>query len=201
MECKKKGSETAANGMDHEDVNCMHSIALAAGAALAMACFKGITATFVMEKWRSTVFLVLNIIVLAICFSTIHDTPTKDEEGSSRVELKMEKMEKRAPSEKSSKVELASKEFQESCKRAIGEPEQEQDTLRINSSEHIKLSKEELNERVEAFITMFRQHLASDARIGRKQFLPRPNKQSEMVYCLKKSNLNLRSQGIRVLSI
>ncbi|KAF5739649.1 hypothetical protein HS088_TW12G00858 [Tripterygium wilfordii] len=67
------------------------------------------------------------------------------------------------------------------------EPEPEQENLKIDGEGATPvMSEEELNKRVEAFIAMFRQHLASDARTSRNQFLS--NEKQTVTFKLQKES-------------
>ncbi|KAE9590398.1 hypothetical protein Lalb_Chr21g0319161 [Lupinus albus] len=136
---------------------------------LLMLCLKH----FLVEQWRAWVFLVLNVILLAILFISMRqDYKGQSLESETNVEeVKGDK--KLENNECSQEIEEGKECYKEQCwtstttstlvhvENEIYEEEEEEE------EEHVPLlSKEELNERVEAFITMFRQHLISDVKQG-----------------------------------
>ncbi|KAE8732007.1 Detected protein of unknown function [Hibiscus syriacus] len=145
-----------------------------AGIAVLVVCLKRALLLFLVQQWRAWVFLVVNLVLLAIFFTSINPNSSqqeinrKDEEskktsgGLNEVEAcKEEDNDEVVNSKKRRKCEDVEEVVE---KRLMVEEEEEEENI-----EALKLSKEELNERVEAFIAMFRQHLASDARKGRNQ--------------------------------
>ncbi|KAK8586889.1 hypothetical protein V6N12_021410 [Hibiscus sabdariffa] len=168
-----------------------------AGIAVLVVCLKRALLLFLVQQWRSWVFLVLNLVLLAIFFTSMNPNSSqisdqqeinkKDEEtkkktgGLNEIEACKEEEEENHHHEVvNSKKRGKSEEAEETVEKELMVEEEEEE----ENIEALKLSKEELNERVEAFIAMFRQHLASDARKGRKQ-------------CdLKKKHINLSSDGV-----
>ncbi|XVF16510.1 hypothetical protein REPUB_Repub10bG0037300 [Reevesia pubescens] len=144
-----------------------------AGIVLLMVCLKRASLLFLIEQWRAWVFLVLNIVVLAIFFTSMNPNSTQisDQEISKKNE---EEMKKKKRGNCNEVVEACKEDHKvlKSKKRSKTDQEAEEKEENMESP---KLSKEELNERVEAFITMFRQHLALDASKGR-----RDHKQADM---------------------
>ena len=107
-------------------------------------------------------FIVLNLVLLTILFTSVSSTSSENQECNSgdgeadRVPVKVERKETgqcRWPPAQVDQEVL--KECDEEWFEVVDKMEEE---------EVPKLSKEALNERVEAFILMFRQHLVSDAR-------------------------------------
>ena len=133
-----------------------------AGIVLLLLCLKRALLLFLVEQWRAWVFLVLNIVLLAIFFTSMNPNSSQisHQEISMKNGSKVEacKEDQLLKSKKRSKTEEAEEKLE---KEVVVEEE---------NGEPPKLSKEELNERVEAFIAMFRQHLALDARKGRDKF-------------------------------
>lgn len=191
MDYKKKESEGAKNGGENED-EYVHTILFAAGTALTMACLKRVMMLFFVEQWRMRVFLVLNLVLLAILFSSIRSTSsTENQDSNANVEVKIdEKKKRRKQCGWCPKFEACKECHKLSKVNDANEVKQEEFEV---DNEPPKLSKEELNERVEAFIAMFRQHLVSDARKGRNKFHPRP-KQTENFNLQKGSNLTRSSK-------
>ncbi|KAM7506677.1 hypothetical protein LguiA_017130 [Lonicera macranthoides] len=134
----------------------LHAVWFAAGMAMLMACFERAVIVSIFEQWRVWVFLVLNLLLLAIlftstCSSTTVESKADDERGSNDLaELKIEVVEP-------SVLEVV--EEDEDCS---GRREERECGSGVEDEE--RKSKEELNERAEAFIAMFRQHLVSDAK-------------------------------------
>ncbi|KAG2301478.1 hypothetical protein Bca52824_030129 [Brassica carinata] len=173
-----------------EEENMCTSL-LTAFVVLSMACLKHFSsASYLIEQWRSLVFLVLNVVLLAVYFTssrpvsceTHHDLETR--RGG---RLRMMRGGKSKKAKKTRVVE------EPACCSDVVEPKEVikncivEETKRVCPEETVKdcllhknlvdekedefepgrLSDEELNERVEAFITTFRQHLVLDARRGR----------------------------------
>ena len=157
---------------EHKE-DSMHTIVFTAGTFLLMVCLKH----FLVEQWRAWVFLILNVILLAILFMSMR--PAKLEDHSSGSEISVEevksdnKLEKKWPSGGSQEETEKGKDcyIKQCCSSssstyALVENEREEDEEEEEEEEEQVpvLSKEELNERVEAFIAMFRQHLISDVK-------------------------------------
>lgn len=213
MEVRKiTKSEREIEERDHEDGSTGHTILFTAGTlALLMACVKCGMPTLLVEQWRAWVFLVLNLVLLAILF-----TSTRSEEASketqqcnNNVAMKDERNKKNkshcstwsAPEVEECTIEC--KEIVHSEKIISGgnnEPEEKVE----DDAEIPRLSKEELNERVETFIAMFRQHLVSDAKKGRAQFFEKSERAKTLNFQrVAKSNINLTSplQGVKCLNV
>ncbi|ESW23158.1 hypothetical protein PHAVU_004G023300 [Phaseolus vulgaris] len=159
---------------EHTKEDNIHTIVFTAGSFLLMVCLKH----FLVEQWRAWVFLILNVILLAILFMSLR--PAKldhSSETESRVEeVKSDNKEKKRPSGGSQETEekdcyikqswsstgtSSSNTYVHVENEVAEEDEQEEE----EEEEQVPvLSKEELNERVEAFIAMFRQHLISDVK-------------------------------------
>lgn len=187
------------------------AIVLAAGTAITMACIKHIMVMFFAEQWRTKVFLVLNLVLLAIFCTSVRSSNScsngLDEESSKNEEVKVGKMKRRklqcrannglsesrdsykvcdskrvsdenligvevVSSAKGSRVQFSSgvnkMTHRKSDENVVEVHEVQEKQFEVDESDQCsnKLSKEELNERAEAFIAMFRQHLALDARQG-----------------------------------
>ncbi|XP_021905406.1 uncharacterized protein LOC110820276 [Carica papaya] len=126
-----------------------------AGVVVLMAGLRRALVVFLVEQWREWVFLLLNLVLLAIVFtSTSTKSGQETQENAKKDEVEIQ-MKKKAHFEEPKICQELNRK-RRSCEGG-GEGEVE--------GEH-KLSKEELNERAEAFIAMFRQHLVSDARKG-----------------------------------
>ncbi|KAL6287942.1 hypothetical protein ACE6H2_012332 [Prunus campanulata] len=164
---KKSGRVTKERELQEYIV---HTVLFTAGAAVLMACVnRVILMVFLMEQWRAWVFLVLNLILLAIVFTPISSTSNFDQnqQCSSNAEVieNIERKKKRREYYRCPSSEQAVEEVkvcdEEICKKRSTSVENEEEGSEDQTEE---VSKEALNERVEAFIVMFRQHLESDAR-------------------------------------
>lgn len=150
----------------------------AAGTAAFMACLERAMLVSFVEQWRAVVFLALNLLLLAILFtSPSYPPPTSANEleptslgcpGSidlDKDEVVMKKMHQFCSREDEHRVDgfryhskqVKSRIRKRESKNNVGE-------IEIAKDKAYELSKEELNERVEAFIATFRQHLVSDAK-------------------------------------
>lgn len=147
-----------------EDKDSIGRALLSAGTVLLIAaCLKKAVVLFLVEQWRIWVFLVLNLILVAIFFTSSPASCREIQTHEPICKIKQKKIKNRESkeAEKVEKVEI--KQEQMNTEEQIEEEEEEE----------IGLSKEELNERVEAFIVMFKKQLISDARKGgnrRNQF-------------------------------
>ncbi|PSS33722.1 Oligopeptide transport ATP-binding protein like [Actinidia chinensis var. chinensis] len=144
MEKKKEDKDTNLNAMW-----------FAAGTLVAAACLQRASVVSLAEQWRVWVFLTLNLLLLAILFTstttgTIHNStsaPSNEaihEESNTETQHETIKRENRGNEER--------------------ERDEDDDDEAAKLTSHPRLSKEELNERVEAFIATFRQQLVSDAK-------------------------------------
>ncbi|MBA0649856.1 hypothetical protein Goklo_017370 [Gossypium klotzschianum] len=152
-----------------------------AGIAVLLVCLKRALLLFLVQQWRAWVFLVLNLVLLAIFFTSM--TPNSSQISQQEMNKNEEEMKKKRGN--FNEAEACTEDHQVSNSKQISkseevedlvekevvveEEEEEDDEEEEENIEALKLSKEELNERVEAFIAMFRQQLALDARKGRKQ--------------------------------
>lgn len=161
-ECERETKEEEFN----ED--SIQTIMFTLGTFLLMVCLK----SFLVEKWRAYMFLILNVILLAILFMSMKPNywNSRNLESESNVEeVKIDDKLKKSACESSQEIEEKKECYKQQCwtstnhvhvENEIDEEEEEED-------EHVEvLSKEELNERVEAFIAMFRKHLISDVKQG-----------------------------------
>ncbi|KAL5080153.1 hypothetical protein RYX36_008574 [Vicia faba] len=177
MEMKKSECEREAKEEEFNE-DSIQSIMFTLGTFLLMVCLK----SFLVEEWRSYVFLFLNVILLAILYMSMKPNywSSRHLENESNVEdVKNDEKEKKMACEFSQEIEGDKKCYKTQSwnstssstssihhvhhvdvENEINEDDEEED-------EHVEvLSKEELNERVEAFITMFRKHLILDDKQG-----------------------------------
>lgn len=158
-----------------QDEQQLHAVRFAAGAAVLMACLERATLVSFFEQWRVFVFIVLNLLLLAILFtsSNYHTCPNltnvvgsdaQEDTTSNKDEVRTQQCSnfaKRSHQDVSKMLESETKTemVNETCNIDEGEESEDEDDNKKASG----LSKEELNEKVEAFITMFRQkYLVSD---------------------------------------
>ncbi|AES74636.1 hypothetical protein MtrunA17_Chr6g0452191 [Medicago truncatula] len=172
MEMKKSECERETKEEEFNE-DSIQTIMFTLGTFLLMVCLK----SFLVEKWRAYVFLILNVILLAILFMSMKPNYWKSrnlESESNVEEVKNDDKLKKSACESSQEIEENKECYKQHCwistnisstnhvhvENEIDEEEEEED-------EHVEvLSKEELNERVEAFIAMFRKHLISDVKQG-----------------------------------
>lgn len=167
-----------------------HTVLFAAGMALLMAWLKRAVMVCLVEQWRAWVFLALNLVLLAIVFTSARPstataaaatTLSDDEEAkgnsdnttnsSSKAEAAEAERKRRKRRCKMSKAaEVLGSEHGGCGRKTYRRRSRRVEAERVEEGVDLEtrgLSKEELNERVEAFITMFRQHLVLDAIKGR----------------------------------
>uniref|UniRef100_A0A0D3AWD8 DUF4408 domain-containing protein n=1 Tax=Brassica oleracea var. oleracea TaxID=109376 RepID=A0A0D3AWD8_BRAOL len=176
-----------------EEENMCTSL-LTAFVVLSMACLKHFySVSYLIEQWRSLVFLLLNVVLLAVYFTSTRPVSGKTHHnfktrrgGALRMmrERKSKKAKKtRVVEEPACSVVVEPKEviknciveetrsvcpeFEDTVKDCLLHKDSVDSHDKEDESEPGRLSNEELNERVEAFITTFRQHLVLDARRGR----------------------------------
>ncbi|GLT35429.1 hypothetical protein SLA2020_098830 [Shorea laevis] len=163
-----------------------------AGTVLLVVGLKQVKMLFLLfEQWRWWVFLVLNLLLLAIFFTSMNSSSSKNPE-SKKIDEEM-KVERRKKKKKQSQT--CHEDFKLTEKRSQEKEQNDEEKAEDveDCGEPGKLSKEELNERVEAFIASFRQHLFLDSRRGREP------KQSDGFNFPKGSNpcLVLPTQGVK----
>ncbi|CAL5185811.1 unnamed protein product [Lathyrus oleraceus] len=179
MDMKKSECEREAKEEEFNE-DSIQSIMFTLGTFLLMVCLK----SFLVEKWRSYVFLFLNVILLAILYMSMKPNywSSRNLENVSDVEdVKNDEKEKKMACELSQEREIeedkecyktqcwsrSSNSSTSSHHHVDVENEIDEDDDEEDEDEHVEvLSKEELNERVEAFIAMFRKHLISDDKQG-----------------------------------
>jgi len=170
-----------------EEENMCTSL-LTAVVVLSMACLKHFSSvSYLIEQWRSLVFLILNVVLLAVYFTSTRPNLGRSHDFKTRRggRLRMMREKKNKIKKKKTRVVVEPACFDQGF--LLVEPkevikkcvlvEETKDCLfhkkeiEYNGEEDEfepgRLSNEELNERVEAFITTFRQHLVLDARRGR----------------------------------
>ncbi|XAR51799.1 hypothetical protein NMG60_11006537 [Bertholletia excelsa] len=163
---------------EREDNLQVQAVWFAAGTAVAAAFLQRAAVVSLAEQWRLWVFVALNLLLLAILFTSTCKgaSVSTSSEGcgeSNGAVAEGDADEKKKRKECSGTV---------STDEGEGEAEGECDRLKLHecgSGREIEMeavededatkpamgmSKEELNERVEAFIAMFRQQLVSDAK-------------------------------------
>ncbi|KAK2647608.1 hypothetical protein Ddye_015097 [Dipteronia dyeriana] len=187
----------------------IYTVLFTAGTALLMACLKRLIMMFFIEQWRLWVFLLLNVVLLAIFFTsmpsskttTTTTTSTQNQESEEKINISkkpqcgcgpeseevddhvnVEKSEKKLEGKRREENDHQKQSMKQSIEDGVNENEADGDD---GEEETSRLSKEELNERVEAFIATFRKHLVSDAIRGRSD-----------QHCFnKKKRDNFSSQG------
>ncbi|KAK4393052.1 hypothetical protein Sango_1776000 [Sesamum angolense] len=147
---------------DEKGEDQVKAVCFAAGTAALMACIERAVVVSVFMHWRVWAFLALNLLLLAILFTSKSQTPSDDivREDGVNSEIKKKKRFRQECSTNGGGEMLKSDERGEAVMYEK-ENSVEDDGKK---EENEQLSKEELNQRVEAFIAMFRQHLVSDAK-------------------------------------
>lgn len=183
-EAKREEVQRVTVELKHGD-DRTHTVLFAAGTALLIAWLKRAVMVCLVEQWRAWVFLALNLVLLAIVFTSARSSTTtsEDEEtnessdnssssnnnNSNAEVVEAERKKRRRQCRRSGAAEVGNKHGDcghKTYRRRSSRVEAERVDEGVDA-ENRGLSKEELNERVEAFITMFRQHLVLDARRGR----------------------------------
>uniref|UniRef100_A0A2C9U711 Uncharacterized protein n=1 Tax=Manihot esculenta TaxID=3983 RepID=A0A2C9U711_MANES len=67
----------------------------AVGATLALACLKSILVMFFVKQWPARVFLILNIVLLAIFFTSIRSSSSENQETRCNAELNIHERKRR----------------------------------------------------------------------------------------------------------
>lgn len=175
-----------------EDEQQLHAVRFAAGVAVLMACLERAAVVSFFEQWRVWVFLALNLLLLAILFSSTCTTSSssgsneviisssEEENSANDVEVDGEEnkslkqcsnLEPAKSNEENAKI-LKCESRREEIVRKDGVDEKEKEDE--DEGKPSGLSKDELNEKVEAFIAMFRQqYLVSDhSRVTKRSRRP-----------------------------
>lgn len=155
----------------------LQAVWFAAGVAALMACLERAILVSFVEQWRLIAFLALNLLLLAILFTSTSTTPTtvvettQESTSSNATESKIEEKGVKeckkplVPCVEEVSEEAITKDVKVEYKTIIDKIENKEEQLLDDSvDEAQQISMDELNERAEAFIAMFRQHLISDAK-------------------------------------
>ncbi|XP_058753833.1 uncharacterized protein LOC131627013 [Vicia villosa] len=175
MEMKKSECERETKEEEFNE-DSIESIIFTLGTFLLMVCLK----SFLVEKWRSYVFLFLNVTLLAILYMSMKPNywSKRNLEYESNVEeVKNGDKEKKGACEFSQEIEEDKECYKKQCWNSTSSSTSTIHYVDVENEidenddgeedEHVEvLSKDELNERVEAFIAMFRKHLISDDNQG-----------------------------------
>ncbi|KAL2240468.1 uncharacterized protein LOC105177191 [Sesamum indicum] len=163
---------------DEKGEDRVKAVCFAAGTAALMACIERAVVVSVFMHWRVWAFLALNLLLLAILFTSKSQTPSDDiiQEDGANSEIKKKKS-IRKDCARASVSTNGSGEMLKSDQR--GEAVVCEKEINVEDDgkkeDNEQLSKEELNQRVEAFIAMFRQHLVSDAKSCGLNYQDKPN--------------------------
>ncbi|KAH7851716.1 hypothetical protein Vadar_015690 [Vaccinium darrowii] len=139
----------------------IQAVWFAAATLVVVACLKSAAVVSLVEQWRVWVFLTLNLLLLAILFTS---TSTKASAILDGIDNDAQnKMNEREMGRKQCKKRMVASDEDGhgggSWFLKVRKSGGDDDAAKSTSDQ---LSKEELNERVEAFIAMFRQQLVSD---------------------------------------
>lgn len=154
---------------DEKGEEQVKAVCFAAGTAALMACIERAVVVSVFVHWRVWAFLALNLLLLAILFTSKSRTPSEeiDRQNATNSELKRTEAKIRRECRPPVSTNSGGEMLKTAENGEVVEYEKENAVEDIEwKKEEIneQLSKEELNQRVEAFIAMFRQHLVSDAK-------------------------------------
>lgn len=146
----------------------LRAVSFAAGTAAFMACIERAVMVSVFVHWRVWAFLALNLLLLAILFTSKSQIPlsqTQCKNGDDHAEVKRSKKRIRHYSQQPVST-IAAEEVAPPPPAAAAEEAVkclEGDEIEGKLEDYDQLSEEELKQRVEDFIAMFRQHLICDA--------------------------------------
>ncbi|KAK9067254.1 hypothetical protein SSX86_014580 [Deinandra increscens subsp. villosa] len=149
----------------------LQAVWFAAGVAVVLACVERAVVVSIFKHWHMWVFLALNLLLIAILFTSTHpprtgsnpvqksDTP--QETDKKQPPAPVNRREDTVVEDGVNVVNPSSKEREEIYFEENEDNEEEEKSSGL-------LSNEELNEKVEAFISRFRQqYLVSDVKISR----------------------------------
>ncbi|XP_055805058.1 uncharacterized protein LOC129873896 [Solanum dulcamara] len=158
----------------------LQAVWFAAGVAALMACLERAILVSFVEQWRVIAFLALNLLLLAILFTSTNTTPTTPtvetcpQSISTNATTTESKIEEKGDVKECKKplVPCVADISEEAIRKDVKveypitdkRENKEEQVLDDSIEEAQQISMEELNERAEAFIAMFRQHLISDAK-------------------------------------
>lgn len=147
----------------------LQAVLFAAGTAVVFACLERAVVVSIFKQWHMWVFLALNLLLIAILFTSTHpprnssNPPSKSQEtdGTSKTEPP-------APAAEANHHEDVFDDGEDELKLSNEEREECNFEEEEDEKSSSLLSNDELNERVEAFISRFRQqYLVSDVKISR----------------------------------
>ncbi|KAL8231553.1 hypothetical protein R6Q57_001331 [Mikania cordata] len=147
----------------------LQAVWFAAGSAVLIACIERAVVVSIFKQWHMWVFLALNLLLIAILFTSTHP-PRNHSNLIPKSHSVQETGKKQPPQEVAGRREDA---FDDGGN--LGNEEREESFFSDDEDDDGEkssslLSNEELNERVEAFISRFRQqYLVSDVKIGRSR--------------------------------
>ncbi|CAL1357874.1 unnamed protein product [Linum trigynum] len=134
----------------------------AGGTTVALACANKLGAMLLItERWRVQVFLLLNFLLLAIFLTSLRSASPASVPPQPRQQK--QSCSGRSESEPCSESRVAEIRATEKKESSGVVKEKVENELSEGGDEEEKLTKEELNERAEAFIAKFREHLVRDA--------------------------------------
>lgn len=139
----------------------LRAVSFAAGTAAFMACVERAFVVSVFMHWRVWAFLALNLLLLAILFTSTSEIPSNDEvcsENGEDAEIKKCKKRRHQPQV----VPIEAEETPPPPPAVV--VVEETGEIEGKVEDYDELSEEELKQRVEDFIAMFRQHLICDAK-------------------------------------
>lgn len=158
---------------DDKGEDRLRAVSFAAGTAAFMACIERAFMVSVFMHWRVWAFLALNLLLLAILFTSKPPNPSNQIQCKNGAHVELKRSKKRRQH-----TQLASTTGGVEAVAAVVVPpaaeaeagnreEGEVESVQIEEGklgDYDELSEEELKQRVEDFIAMFRQHLICDAK-------------------------------------
>ncbi|KAI3500821.1 hypothetical protein L1887_36647 [Cichorium endivia] len=153
----------------------LQAVLFAAGMAVVIACLERAVVVSIFKQWHMWVFLTLNLLLIAILFTSTHpprnssNPPPKSQEtdGTSKAQPPPANHPEDVIDDGEDELKLSNEEREESTFEDREEQEEEDEDGEDERSSSL-LSNEELNEKVEAFISRFRQqYLVSEVKISR----------------------------------
>ncbi|XP_057786124.1 uncharacterized protein LOC131003610 [Salvia miltiorrhiza] len=142
---------------DDKGEDRLRAVSFAAGTAAFMACIERAFMVSVFMHWRVWAFLALNLLLLAILFTSKPPNPSNQIHQCPIGELKRTKKIRH----RTQLVPTNGGAEPEKC-AAVAPPPAAEGERKL--ADYDELSEEELKQRVEDFIAMFRQHLVCDAK-------------------------------------
>ncbi|CAI9283251.1 unnamed protein product [Lactuca saligna] len=145
----------------------LQAVLFTAGTAVVFACLERAVVVSIFKQWHMWVFLALNLLLIAILFTSTHppqnssNPPSKSQETNGTRKTEPPPL----PAEANHHEDIFDEDEDE---LKLSNEESEESNFEEEEKSSSLFSNDELNERVEAFISRFRQqYLVSDVKISR----------------------------------